>query len=893
MPPRNHPFPHLPLVLRYDGAARSPRRNIQSDAKTDAAKADRPAHIGGLKTSATNVSSAWKLRIADREKENLPTLPMNVPLLLEVDVMLDLDELRKWFGFEVVAEEEAGFVIVASEDLDLNEFNKKLVEFVGQVRGSSSVARIHNLHEDLDQSKRLSLILSERLQETWPHLGEDDDYIVDVGVACSGDFQIPTRPNPPNRGRRESDKTWAKRQADFAIRYQEWTETRNDAYMKWDDLSDERYAQLFSFVDSYKGEVLNQSSPPHSDTSLAEEFTLRIRIVGKGLRDLVLNYPFLFEVVEPDDIALPQVIRETLKREMDEVPIIVPPHEDAPAVCVIDSGIQEGHYLLNPAIDSATSRCFLPGESPTDVADYYPPSGHGTRVAGAVLFGESIPRSGPYEASWWIQNARVLDAGNRMPDRLFPPDLLNAIIKHFHEGERNTRLFNHSITASAPCRTRHMSAWAAEIDRLSHSYDVLFVVSSGNILPSNTLTNPGVLEHLASGRPYPDYLSESSSRISNPAQSLQALTVGSISYREYEDPDWSAFAPGEKYPSAFSRSGLGIWNSIKPEVVEFGGDNFVSRTASPTVSAPPCGCECYPELVRTTLTGGPAYARDAVGTSYAAPKVTRIAARLQEVLPEESCLLYRGLIVQSARWPEWTNGTTPEQRGEIVRCIGYGVPDMERATANTEYRTTLITSGDREIKAGGCHVYQVPIPDEVRRPGQEFDVLVEVTLSYAAEPRRTRRSRSRYLSTWVDWKSSNQDEDVSAFRVRALKPKDDDDTEADDAAGAGPFKWAIQTNPIHGNVRGVSRSSGTVQKDWATIKSNALPDDFCIAVVGHQGWSKDPESSARYILAVSIEVLNREVPIYSRIQARVADLQAQVEAEAQIQAEAEVEVLVD
>ena len=50
-----------------------------------------------------------------------------------------------------------------------------------------------------------------------------------------------------------------------------------------------------------------------------------------------------------------------------------PPADDAPTVCVIDSGIQEGHRWLAPAIDSATSRCFLPGVEPDDVADYVHP----------------------------------------------------------------------------------------------------------------------------------------------------------------------------------------------------------------------------------------------------------------------------------------------------------------------------------------------------------------------------------------------------------------------------------------------------------------------------------------------------------------------------------------
>src|SRR5262249_39711415 len=160
------------------------------------------------------------------------------------------------------------------------------------------------------------------------------------------------------------------------------------------------------------------------------------------------------------------------------------------------------------------------------------------------------------------------------------------------------------------------------------------------------------------------------------------------------------------------------------------------------------------------------------GTSFSTPKVTRIAARLQEVLPNESCLLYRALIVQSARWPDWTATATPAERGNIVRWIGYGIPDMERATTNTDHRTTLVTSGDKLIKAGGCHIYQVPIPPELRKPSDEFDVLVEVTLSYSAEPRRTRRNRRRYLSTWLDWKSSNRGEPLESFRRRAMKTEE-------------------------------------------------------------------------------------------------------------------------
>ena len=59
-----------------------------------------------------------------------------------------------------------------------------------------------------------------------------------------------------------------------------------------------------------------------------------------------------------------------------------------------------------------------------------------------------------------------------------------------------------------------------------------------------------------------------------------------------------------------------------------------------------------PALVRSTMfPPGPAYDRDEVGTSFSAPKVARIAAKLHHLLPQEPALLYRALIVQSARWP--------------------------------------------------------------------------------------------------------------------------------------------------------------------------------------------------------------------------------------------------
>ena len=865
--PDGNPFPHLPLVQRYQGVARL-HGGGQDQPETEANRRNRAGHSTTLRGNAANITREWQNRRAERQEASLPALPEGIPLLLEVDPSLDLEKLRELFEFEIVAEQEDGFVIVAAADIQLTAFLQKVNDFAGHVWGSGNVARIHQLHEDPDLQTRLQRILSEALYAQWPTLQDDQAYLCDYGVSCVGTVALP---KPVTRRKRESDRKWAEREA-------EWSDNREAAYEAWDTLMDQRLEEVRHFVDSYQGTIHDIVSDVHTETRLSDSFTVRIEMPGRGLRDFVLNYPYLFEVTEPEKIDLPQRFREAIERAREEVALLPPP-PSAPAVCVIDSGIQEEHYLLEPAIDKPNSRSFLPNRPPTDIADYVSPGGHGTRVAGAVLHGETIPTTGTTQLGCWIQNARVLDNDCNLPDRLFPPAALRTIVRQYHEGNRKTRIFNHSINARIPCRLRHMSAWAAEIDYLSTQYDILLIQSVGNIPSTNPVPLPGICEHLAAGRPHPEYLDEASCRVANPAQSFQALTVGSVAYDVFDQDGWSSLARGPDHPSSFSRSGFGIWGVIKPEVVEFGGDELRDGGNPPTVSTPTCARECYPELVRSTrYPPGPAFDRDEVGTSFAAPKVSRIAARLQEILPDDSCLLYRALIVQSARWPQWAFAAPPDRQASVIRWIGFGIPSIERATTNSDFRTTLITSGERSIRARECHIYQVPIPPNMRNQADEYDVLVEVTLSYTAMPRRTRRNPRRYLSTWVDWKSSRIDERLESFRRRVLRLEEADEEEAE----GSPFGWTLEANPNWGTIRGVKRSAGTVQKDWAVIKSNRLPPDFCIAVVGHEGWNADPDATAPYALTVSFEIVGQEIPIYETLRVSVEQLQAEVEAELEV-----------
>jgi len=754
-------FQHLTLLLRYQGRARLTGGGRQSP-ETLANKNARKAHSDYLHDAAQSLSDSWRKRKEQRKDD---FIPKGIPILLKVDPGLELNALREKFAFEIVAEQEEGYVIVASEDLDLTLFLKMVDEFSVEIHGSATIASVHKLLDDPAQVDRLQRILSPTLMAEWPLIKDEQLYIIDVGIACLGTEEIP---EPPKRGKTDLDSDWARKER----------------------VKMEREDEVTRFVDSYGADIIHIIDGQPFDASLQDSFTIRLRIVGVGLKDLALNYPYIFEVLEPDDIELPQ--RQPTERGGPEgLPPRSEPEVDSPAVCVIDSGIQEAHVLIQPAIDSATSHCFLPDKPSNDVGDFVAPGGHGTRVAGAVLYGETIDENGPSQLPFWIQNARVVDHNNKMPVSLFPPQVLRAAIERFHEGPRRTRIFNHSINAISFCRTRYMSSWAAEIDFLSAKYDVLVVQSAGNLPISGANPYLGVADHLAAGRSYPKYLYEHSSRVANPAQSLQALTVGSVGYGLFEDGPWRTFALEQGYPSAFSRSGFGIWGTIKPEVVEYGGDDVHTNNEPPEVQGGGRIGPACPLLVRSTIfPPGPAFDRDESGTSFAAPKVARIAARLQALLPDEPAILYRALVVQSARWPTWGerlleklrdryDPPDAEQRDKLlgqvsrlIRCIGYGIPDEARATTNSDYRTTFITSGDNLIRAGECHFYQVRIPPDLRQQADEFDIRIDVTLSYVAEPRRTRRNPRRYLSTWVDWKSSKLGESINTFRLRAMREEE-------------------------------------------------------------------------------------------------------------------------
>ena len=175
--------------------------------------------------ASESVSATWEQRKAQRQEQALPVIPQGIPILLQVDPSLDLDVLREKFAFEIVAEQEEGYVIVASEDIELTSFLEMVNGFAVQVHGSATVASVHRLFDDPDQTDRLRRILSDFLFEDGLGINDAQQYVVDIGIACAGTREIPLC---QRRVKRDTDADWARKERD-------WSQARTDAYNEWDE----------------------------------------------------------------------------------------------------------------------------------------------------------------------------------------------------------------------------------------------------------------------------------------------------------------------------------------------------------------------------------------------------------------------------------------------------------------------------------------------------------------------------------------------------------------------------------------------------------------------------------------------------------------------------------
>jgi len=241
-----------------------------------------------------------------------------------------------------------------------------------------------------------------------------------------------------------------------------------------------------------------------------------------------------------------------------------------PRAAVVDSGIADFSYLKEWELDSFS---FF------NRSDRNPK--HGTFVAGRLL------NEGETFGGILYLNAGILPSEGSITLDEFH-DRMDILLKKFH---KTVKIYNISLGSDIPADTESFSAAAHVLDILQEKYDVLFVVSAGNYEPL---------------RSDPFSVSEGS-RVASPAESIHALTVGSVTHKETN-------VQSIHTPSLFTRHGPAGGYSVKPDVCAYGGTHEKRMG------------RLYPVGVYSIGTRNE-LAEDS-GTSHAAPRVSALAAKL-------------------------------------------------------------------------------------------------------------------------------------------------------------------------------------------------------------------------------------------------------------------------
>lgn len=550
-------------------------------------------------------------------------------------------------------------------------------------------------------------------------------------------------------------------------------------------------------------------------------------------------------------------------------------------VSILDTGVNYNNRLLSAVSCDEYSASWDP-EWPK--YDQYQPlapfNDHGSLQAGLAAFGnlmDVVLEDDDIHVSHIIESARILPPEGNNDPLLYGAITVGAAYKLEVDRPDFNRVYSLAVTSDHERESGKPSSWSAEIDQfISGMQDGkrrLFVISAGNNLDL---------------RPDQDYWDQVNlAEIEDPAQAWNAITVGA--YTELttnDDPyfaGWSPFAlEGDVAPS--SRSSVNWdWRKqapLKPDIVAEGGNRLLSPDKTEVSNEDTVGL-----LTTSGKTTGQVFERGG-DTSAACALVSRCAAQLTAEYPEFWPETIRGLIIHSAEWtPRMMERFgllsavhSPKVAKEtLLRTVGYGVTDIDRARYSADHALTLVAEGEiqpfikphdasasSDPKLNQMKLYQLPWPlQELQELPPDLEVKLKVTLSYFIEPnpgRRGYRTRYSYQSHGLRFETIRPGQSLKNFRsyINGLANMDGYDGPEGDNDG-----WFLGEQ---------LRTRGSVHSDEWIGSAQDLADMHTIAVFPVGGWWKYRtaedrwEHNVKFSLLVSIEVPDENVDIYSAIE---------------------------
>lgn len=557
----------------------------------------------------------------------------------------------------------------------------------------------------------------------------------------------------------------------------------------------------------------------------------------------------------------------------DALARLTPPADANVAVCILDSGVTQGHPLLSPALDIADLHTINPAWGTADSATQW--RGHGTAMAGTALYGDLVPAltgGGAIVLTHRLESVKILPpngVGNNEPD-LYGAITAEAIARAEIQAPNRRRAIVLAVTSESSMRGRP-SSWSSTIDQLCFDPENrrLLIVSAGNIrvdlMPADHLIRNDV------------------ESVEDPAHAWNALAVGAFTEKvDLIDPTlagWTAIAPaGELSPR--SRTSV-TWERqwpVKPDVVLEGG-NLASNGVLP-------GDPVDDLQLLTTHNRPNDRVFNTIGdTSAATALVARLAGSILATRTRLWPETVRGLIVHSAEWTDAMrariNGCNGTKRNihALVRRYGYGVPDLSRALMSAQNDLTLMVEdtltpfnkeGSASVKTRDMKVHQLPWPNDVLVQLGETHVELRVTLSYFIEPNPGERGwtrRHRYASHGLRFAVKKATESLDDFRARVNDAARDEEEGEAAGGGAGGDEWLL--GPKY-------RDQGSLHSDFWSGTAVDLAQRDAIGVFPVGGWWKEKpylekwDTEARYSLIVTIKAPGVEVDIYTPVEAKIA-----------------------
>ncbi len=535
------------------------------------------------------------------------------------------------------------------------------------------------------------------------------------------------------------------------------------------------------------------------------------------------------------------------------------------SVCILDTGVNNGHPLLSNSLSDAHCASY---ESSWGVSD---DNGHGTMMSGVSLYGDlegALQSSSPVLLTHKLCSVKILPSrGQNHPD-LYGAITQQAISIAEIQAAGRDHIFCCAVTSRRIDHKGQATSWSAAIDSITSGQADgerrLFIVSAGNVGSVEEWNN------------YPG--SNLLTSVEDPGQSWNALTVGAYTEKvTISDPNYSghiALAPLKGLSPYSTCSSL--WDNkwpIKPEIVLEGGN--IRR-------APDGGLyENFSDLsILTTSSDIQNSQFDTIcATSAATAKAAWLAAKIKAQYPDIWPETVKGLMVHSAEWPESIINQfgfdISQKKGvlDLMRVCGFGVPNLEKAIYCQSSVLTLVAQeeiqpfkfgNDNRPVANDMHLFDLPWPESELLNLGATPVKLRVTLCYFIEPGPGEvgwKERYRYASHGLRFDVNNVNDTKEEFLKRiniATRAEDEGAT-----GKSGSDRWIIGAN---------NRVLGSTHSDIWEGTAAEIATCNKIAVYPVLGWWRERkhlgnvEKRTRYSLIVSLITPPQDINIYTPVE---------------------------